>query len=99
MNYQGYYNEVEIDEREELEDQQEFRSFVKLPNLKTLEVSLQLYENQLVKPVKDLLNAIPSETQVDLTLEYSGSTLALRDMLILFTTFILNRLVTSILRL
>ena len=80
-------------------EQNEFESFVKPQNLKTLEVSLPIYEDQGVKLVNDLLNAISSETQVDLTLQYSGTTLALRDLLILFTAFKLDREVTSILRL
>jgi hypothetical protein len=41
---------------------------VKPPNLKTLEVSLPIHDDQLVNPVIDLFKAIPSETQVDLTL-------------------------------
>jgi hypothetical protein len=49
-------------------EQNEFESFVKPQNLKTLEVSLPIYEDQGVKLVNDLLNAISSETQVDLTL-------------------------------
>lgn len=85
-----------------MEELKELESFVKTPNLKTLEVSLPVYEDQGVKLIKDLLNAIPSETQVDLTLQYvqyHGTTPALRDLLILFTAFKLDREVTSILRL
>ena len=46
------------------------------------------------------MNAIPSATHVDLTLEHLGTTLALRDLLTLFTAFTLdNRQAGSTLRL
>jgi len=72
---------------------------VKPPNLRIIEVSLSIDGEKMVKVVNDLLNAIPSETQIDLTLYQHGTTLALRDLLTLFTAFKLDREVTSTLRL
>ena len=72
---------------------------MKPPNLRIIEVSLSIDGEKMVKVVNDLLNAIPSETQIDLTLYQHGTTLALRDLLTLFTAFKLDREVTSTLRL
>jgi hypothetical protein len=45
-----------------MEEPIELESFVKPPNLKTLEVSISINEEQGIKLVNNLLNAIPSET-------------------------------------
>jgi hypothetical protein len=62
-------------------------------------VSLPIQGDEGVKVVKDLLNVIPEETQVDLTLEHSGTILSLRDLLTLFTALKSEREVASTLRL
>ena len=73
---------------------------MKPQNLRTIEVSLSIDGEKMVKLVNDLLKAIPTETQIDLTLYQHGTTLALRDLLTLFTAFKLDREeVTSTLRL
>ena len=70
-----------------------------MKSLKVLKVSLPIQGDEGVNLVKDLFNAIPSETEVDLTLEHSGTTLALRDLLTLFAAFKLDREAASTLRL